>query len=61
MIDDRLRDLAAKGQLNHLSIISHTSKDGTVTFRASFRNTKRDGQSLAEDSDPVTAIMLVLK
>lgn len=60
MLDEALRAAAAKGQLNHLSLIAHTDRAGTVTYRVSFRDTKHDGAKHTEDADPVVAIAKAL-
>lgn len=55
-----LRDAAARGQLNHVSLICHTGKEG-VSFRATYRNTKNDGHRNAENADPVAALTEAIK
>jgi hypothetical protein len=59
-LDDTLRDLAKRGQLNHLSLVAHTAK-GVVTFRAAYRGATGDGHKNAEHGDPVKALQEVLK
>lgn len=59
-LEDLLKEKAAKGQLNHLSLTAHGNRDGSLTFRASYRDTKRDGARHAEHADPVVAITTAL-
>jgi hypothetical protein len=60
-LEATLHDAAKRGALNHLSIIGHTDRQGAVTFRVSYRDTKRDGARHAEDADPVKAIVAAMK
>ena len=54
-VDAVLRDLAARGELNHVSIVP--SQNGKM-WRASFAMCSRFGISFAEDADPAQAIIL---
>lgn len=54
-VDDVLRDLAKRGELNHISL---ASGQGGKTFRASFAMSSKFGVSYAEDADPVKAIII---
>lgn len=60
-LEDTLRAAAKRGQLNHVSLVAHTARDKTVTFRASYRNTTGDTHKSAEDSDPVKALAQVFR
>ena len=54
-VDAVLRDLAARGELNHVSLMP--SQDGKM-WRASFAMCSKFGISFAEDADPAQAIIL---
>jgi hypothetical protein len=56
---DLLRDLARKGQLNHLSI-GHSFRDGKNKFQAGFRDQTSPGYCIAIEEDPVEALLMVL-
>lgn len=55
-LEDRLRELAKRGELNYVSLIP--SPGG---FSATYSPTTRVGHVFAEDIDPATALMLALK
>lgn len=52
-LETTLRDLAARGEITHLSLVP--SKKG---WRASFAPSSIFGNSFAEDRDPVKALLL---
>lgn len=54
-LDDIIRDLVAKGEMSHISLVSH----GKV-FSASFVMCSKFGVSLAEHEDPVEALRLAM-
>ena len=54
-LEDVLRDLAARGEISHISLTP--SQDGKM-WRASFAMCSVFGISFAEDADPVNAIVL---
>lgn len=57
-----LDDMAAAGQLTHLSVIPHHGGRGEpITWRASYRDSTSDGTFHAEESTPSAAIVAVLK
>ena len=55
-IEDRIRELAKKGELTHLSLIPRIDRNGVITFSASYAPSKKWGHSYGEDADPVTAM-----
>ena len=52
-----LRDLAKRGEISHISLTP--SQEGRM-WRASFAMCSHFGVTLAEDADPVQAILLAL-
>lgn len=54
-LEEVLRDLAKRGELNHISLTP--SKNGK-TFRAAFAMCSMFGISYAEDEDPAKAIIV---
>ena len=56
-LEDTLRDLAARGEISHISLVP--SQSGKM-WRGSFAMCSHFGVSFAEDKDPVQALMLVL-
>lgn len=54
-LEDVIRDLAKRGELNHISLTP--SRNGK-SFRASFAMCSVFGISFAEDEDPVKAIIV---
>ena len=55
-LEDVIRDLAARGELNHISLSGPSSN--SKKFRASFAMCSKFGISFGEDEDPVKAVML---
>jgi len=56
-LEDLLRDLAKRGEISHISLTP--SQNGKL-WRGSFTMCSHFGVSLAEDADPVQALMLAL-
>ena len=56
-LEDTLRDIAARGELSHLSL---APSQGGKMWRASFAMCSHFGVSFAEDADPAPAIILAL-
>lgn len=54
-LEDRIRELAKKGELTHLSLIPRATKEG-IKFSASYCPAKKWGHSYGEDADPVEAL-----
>jgi hypothetical protein len=54
-LDDVLRDIAARGELSHISLAP--SQNGKL-WRASFAMCSHWGVSFAEDADPAKALIL---
>jgi hypothetical protein len=60
-LEDRLRILANAGELTHLSVTTRAGKGrGGTVFSASYAPASLFGHSIADDPDPVNAIMRVL-
>lgn len=53
-VDDVLHDLAARGEISHISLTPNSRGDG---WCASFTMCSRFGTSFAEDRDPAQAII----
>ena len=56
-LEQVLRDLAARGEISHISLVP--SQSGKM-WRASFAMCSHFGVSFAEDKDPAQAIILAL-
>ncbi len=56
-LEDLLRDLAARGELTHLSIVAVAGKGpGGVVYSGSFTPAAQFGHGFSRDADPVKAI-----
>jgi hypothetical protein len=55
-LEDRIRELARKGELTYLSVIPHAGRNGEIIFSATYSPAKKWGHSYGEDADPVLAL-----
>jgi len=55
-IEDRIRELAKKGELTHLSLIPKFNPRGSDYWQAVYSPAKKWGHSYGEDADPVAAL-----
>jgi hypothetical protein len=62
-LDERLREIAARGELTHLSLIPVAGKGtapGGVVFSASYSPASTWGHAICTHPDPVEALMMAI-
>jgi len=60
ILEARIRELAKKGELVHLSLIPRTGRDGVITWSATYSPARKWGHAYGESSDPVDAMLKAL-